>query len=150
MITDEERQRVAACGEFCHVTIAERLQLIDNSGLDPAHDVSLVIRGPKREQAVYLCPAAGIENAKDFIGARASDQPKLYVYRIAADILSQKDCGPDIGYLVNIVGENDWTVEVSLRRGTIACYETIPRAALVGPQEVENPRYTPASKPTPE
>lgn len=140
-MTAADRELVTGCGEFCHVTTADRLDDVEAAGLDPELDDSLVLRGPKRDKAIYLCPVASIEKAKDFIGVRASDQPKLYVYRIGAAALSLKNCGPDIGYLVNIVEEADYTVAVSLARGTLACYEAIPRAELTGPEEIDNPRY---------
>lgn len=142
-MTAAERELVTACGEFCHVTTADRLDDVESAGLDPELDDSLVLRGPNRDKAIYLCPVASIENAKDFIGARASDQPKLYVFRIGAAAVSQKNCGPDVGYLVNIVEEADYMVAASLERGTIACYEAIPRAELAGPEETDNPRYKP-------
>lgn len=144
-MTDQERKLVAACGEFCHVTTAEGSGDIDVAGLDPALDDSIVIRGPKRDKAIYLCPADNLNKAADFIGSRASDQPKLYVYRIGAAELADKECGADIGWLVNLVGEADWTVAVSLELGTIACYEAIARAELSGPQEIDNPRYIASS-----
>src|SRR4051812_10369556 len=106
-MTPAERELVTACGEFCHVTTADRLDDVEAAGLDPEHDDSLVLRGPKRDKAIYLCPVASIEDAKHLIGARASDQPKLYVFRIDAAAVSLKNCGPDIGYLVNIAKEAD-------------------------------------------
>jgi hypothetical protein len=142
-MTEQEKALIAACGEFCHVTTAARRDLVNAVGLDPEYDESLVIRGPKRDKAVYLCPATSIAKALDFIGARADDQPKLYVYWIGAAALSQKNCGPDIGYMVNIVEEHDYTVEVSLQCGTIACYEAIDRGELTDPVEAVNPRYLP-------
>lgn len=117
-MTEAEKQLVLECGEFCHVTTAEGRELIDAAGLDPAYDQSLVLRGPKRDKAVYLCPAAKVEKAKDFLGSRASDQAKLYVYRISAEALSHKNCGADIGWLLNLVEEEQWTVAVSLELGT--------------------------------
>lgn len=140
-MTEEEQLLLRNCGEFCHITTDDWVSEIDASGLDPRCDDSLVLRGGKRDPAVYLCPVANIEGAKDFIGSRAADQPKLYVFRIAAEALSHKKCGPDIGYLVNVVDESGWTVECSLRRGTIACYEAIARSELTGPEEIDNPRY---------
>lgn len=77
----------------------------------------------------------------DFLGSRASDQPKLYVYRIRASGVADKVCGADIGWLVNLVGEEKWTVEESLKLGSVACYEPIARAELTEPKEVDNPRY---------
>lgn len=140
-MTPEERALLAACGEFCHITTADRRGKIEVGGLNPEFDDSLVLRGSKRDKAVYLCPVSSIENVKDFIGANASDQPTLYVYRIGAETLSQKSCGPDIGFLVNLVDEVDYTIAVSLQRGTISCYEAISRAELTGPEEIDNPRY---------
>jgi hypothetical protein len=112
-MTEQERQVVAACGESCHVTTTDRVALIDAAGLDPAYDDSVVLPGPKRPKAVYLCPAASLENAKQFIGDRASGQETLFVYRLSAESLSHKSYGPDIGYLVHRVGEAGWTVAVS-------------------------------------
>lgn len=140
-MTPEEQDLLLACGEFCHFTTADRLGGIKAGGLDPDLDDSLVLRGPKREKAVYFCPVSSSEKAKDFIGARADDQAKLYVYRILVGSLSQKNCGPDIGCLVNLVDEIGYTVAASLQLGTIACYEIIPHSELTGPEEIENPQY---------
>lgn len=142
-MTDQERQLVKAYGTFCHVTTAERMAAVEPAGLNPAFDDSQVLRGVRKDKAVYLCPEASIDKALDFLGSRAGDQPKLYVYRIGAAALAAKDCGADISWLVNLVDEDKWTVEVSLNLGSIACYEPISRAELNGREEVDNPRYTP-------
>lgn len=142
-MTPAEIELMVACGEFCHVTTEERMADIEAVGLNPAFDDSKVLRGVRKDNAVYLCPVANIDKAMDFLGSRASDQPKLYVYRIGAAELAAKDCGADISWLVNLVDEDQWTVAKSLELGSIACYQPIARAELTDPEEVDNPRYTP-------
>jgi hypothetical protein len=142
-MTDQERELVEACGTFCHVTTAERIDAVEATGLNPAFDDSQVLRGVRKDKATYLCPEVSIGKALDFLGSRADDQPKLHVYRIGAAALAAKDCGADISWLVNHIEEDKWTVAMSLEIGSIACYEPIPRAELTDPEEVDNPRYTP-------
>lgn len=144
-MNEQERELIAACVTFCHVTTAEHLATIEATGLNPAFDESLVVRGNRKEKAVYLCPEARIEKTTNFLGERANDQKNLYVYRIGAAELAAKDCGADISWLVNLVDEEKWTVAVSLEIGSIACYEAIARDELNGPQEIVNPRYIASS-----
>jgi hypothetical protein len=141
-MTPAEIELMVACGEFCHVTTADGMASIEAVGLAPAFDVSQVIRGPRKDKAVYPCPAASLDKAMRFLGSRADDQPKLYVYRIGAAELAVKDCGADISWLVNLVDEDQWTVAVSMELGSIACYDPIARAELTDPLEVDNPKYT--------
>src|SRR5438105_6354280 len=102
-MTEQERQLVAACGEFCHVTAIDIRDFIDEFGLDPRFDQSVVLRGPKRPRAVYVCPMASLDKVLAFVGDRAPDQPRLFVYRMDAQVLCDRNCGPDYGYLVYFV-----------------------------------------------
>jgi hypothetical protein len=143
-MTAEEQELVLGCGEFCHVATEEKAAFIDESGLNPEFDESIVLRGPKRPPAVYLCPAARLEETLDFIGDRVSEQEKLIVFHLPAEALSGRDCGPDYGFLVYFTKDlENATVELSLAHGSIACYELIPRGEFTEIYEVANPRYKP-------
>jgi hypothetical protein len=96
-MTDQERAMIAACGKFYHVTLIDKHDLIQAGGLDPRFDESLIIRGPQRPKAVYLCPPGGLETALDFLGSRNPDQERLLVYRLDSEAVSKRNCGPDYG-----------------------------------------------------
>ena len=51
-MTDEEKNLIPACGTFCHVTTQFKAELVKATGLDPSSDLSLVIRGQNRMQAI--------------------------------------------------------------------------------------------------
>ena len=140
-MNENDRKQVAACGTFHHVTTADGTSGIEESGLDPACDNSQVIRGGRKDQAVYLCPAASIEKVSEILGDREKDQEYLFVYEISASALAKKNCGADVGWLVNIASPDKHTVELSLEHGSIACYEAIARSELRGPKKIRNPSH---------
>jgi len=143
-MTDEEKKLVLACGTFCHVTTQENA---DIGGLDPSSDMSVVIRGPKRPQAVYLCPESSLDKALNVIGDRARGEKALIVFKVAAAVLAVKSCGPDFGWLSAHIGGAELeaaTVKTSLDTvGAIACYDLISPGEISETVTVPNPKFDP-------
>ncbi len=143
-MTPQERQLIADCGTFCHVTTLNRAGEIDVRGLHPSVDESFVIRGPSRPKAVYFTPRSKLNTALEFIGDRARDQKRLVVFQIAAAVLVGKSCGPDFGWLAALLAEEkieSATIATSLHLGGLACYIIVLPAEFKGRGEVDNPRY---------
>lgn len=140
-MTENERHLVVSFGTFCHVASQANVEQINQHGLSPERDQSVVLRGPEKAKAVYLCPEASLVKTLAFVGANHSYEPHLYVYRIPATELCEKKCGPDYGFLVNVMKLEEITLETSLARGTVACYEAIEADELTGPEQVPNPEF---------
>ena len=142
-MTDEERNLIAQCGTFCHVTTLDKSHAIDSGGLIPTADKSLVLRGPVRPNAVYLCPESHLDKALEFVGEKDRDQKLLIVFKVSGSTISKKDCGADYGWLsahLNTSELDDATIAMSLQIGGLACYELIPPVDFVDRTEVNNPR----------
>jgi hypothetical protein len=99
-MTEQEQQHIASCGVFCHVGDVRTQPFVEEMGLDPRFDQSLVLRGPRRPKAVYCCPVASLDKMLEFVGDRRPEEPTLLVYRIDAEKLCRRNCGPDYGYLI--------------------------------------------------
>jgi hypothetical protein len=143
-MTQQEKVLVQACGTLCHATVLENRDSIEAMGLDPDTDQSLVLRGPKRPKAVYLCPENLLDKALEFLGDRAKDQEQLDVFRIDAVIVAEKNCGADYGWLAaHLPGDqlNAVTIAISLEVGGLACYHLIPPEDFISVEEVPKPKF---------
>src|ERR1700733_6049235 len=144
-MTDEEKKLVLAYEMFCHVTTQENAGFVEAFGLNPSNDMSVVIRGPKRPVAVYLCPESSVDKAINVIGDRAKGEKELIVFKIAATVLAEKNCGPDFGWLSAHIGGAKLemaTVKISLDTvGAIACYDVITPEEFSEMVTVPNPNF---------